>query len=86
MKSFRIGSALIAAAAMGMALTPVTPSTEKAISAEAPKPMQRQKKQRAPNPMSWGRTSNLNRSRKWKYAATYADARAISPFPARPVR
>jgi hypothetical protein len=30
--------------------------------------------------------SNLNRSRHWDYAATYKDARMISPFPQRPVR
>lgn len=30
--------------------------------------------------------SPLNRSRNWPYAETYADARAISPFPSRPVR
>jgi len=28
----------------------------------------------------------LNRSRKWKFAASYAEARAKSPFPERPVR
>ncbi len=30
--------------------------------------------------------ARLNRSRRWPYAETYADARAISPFPNRPVR
>ena len=28
----------------------------------------------------------LNRSNKWDYAASYKDARAISPYPNRPVR
>lgn len=32
------------------------------------------------------RRSNLNRSKRWPYAETYADARRISPFPDRPVR
>jgi hypothetical protein len=28
----------------------------------------------------------LNRSQKWKRARTYSEARALSPFPERPVR
>lgn len=28
----------------------------------------------------------INRSRKWDYAETYKDARAISPYPQRPIR
>jgi hypothetical protein len=30
--------------------------------------------------------SRLNRSRKWRSAPTYLEARALSPFPLRPVR
>lgn len=86
MKTFGIKSAMIAAATMSLALSPVVLTSEKAINSDAPQPTRKQKKQRAPNPMSWGRTSNLNRSRHWRYAKTYQDARAISPFPDRPVR
>lgn len=32
------------------------------------------------------RYSRLNRSRHWDYAETYKEARAMSPFPHRPVR
>lgn len=32
-------------------------------------------------PKSW----KLNRSNRWPYASTYADARAQSPYPDRPV-
>lgn len=28
----------------------------------------------------------LNRSRRWAYASTYAEARLLSPYPNRPVR
>ncbi len=41
----------------------------------APKP----RKSRLPSP-------RLNRSRNWRYARSYAEARAMSPFPDRPVR
>jgi hypothetical protein len=30
--------------------------------------------------------TKLNRSNKWKPARTYAEARAMSPYPERPVR
>lgn len=47
------------------------------------------KRERAPTPqrVSLNRgASRLNRSRHWDYAATYKDARAISPFPLNPIR
>lgn len=87
MKTIGIRGALIAAAAMGLAVGPsVTITNEKAISSEAPKPIPKPKKQKAPQPMAWGRRSTLNRSRHWRFAKTYEDARAISPFPQRSVR
>jgi hypothetical protein len=42
---------------------------------------------RATGPVSAYRAySRLNRSRKWRHANTYAEARAMSPYPERPVR
>lgn len=42
------------------------------------------------NPMARERAprnvGHLNRSRRWRWAGTYAEARALSPFPERPVR
>ncbi len=32
------------------------------------------------------KTSRLNRSKHWRRAASYKEARAMSPFPERPVR
>jgi hypothetical protein len=87
MRNIGLRAALIAAAAMGLAAGPsVTITNEKAINSEAPQPARKVKKQKAPQPMAWGRSSTLNRSRHWRYAKTYADARAISPFPERVVR
>jgi len=38
-------------------------------------------------PRRWRvRGARLNRSQNWPYAATYKEARAMSPFPNRPVR
>lgn len=44
----------------------------------------RQARRKAPR--GWRRVSRLNRSQHWKFAATYKEARAISPYPDRPVR
>lgn len=56
--------------------------------AEPPKPeAERPKKHQAPAPRPAPRGAvRLNRSRHWDYAATYAEARAQSPYPHRPVR
>lgn len=37
-------------------------------------------------PSGYRRISRPNRSRKWRSARTYAEARAMSPYPERPVR
>lgn len=37
-------------------------------------------------PKGWRRINRLNRSRRWAFAETYAEARALSPYPNRPVR
>ena len=37
-------------------------------------------------PSGWRTIHHLNRSQKWKRARTYAEARALSPYPDRPVR
>lgn len=39
-----------------------------------------------PKPKSHRTINTLNRSRKWKRANSYKHARAISPYPDRPVR
>ncbi|WP_156947322.1 hypothetical protein [Bradyrhizobium sp. WSM3983] len=76
------GLGLAAAAAMtgaGRITDDVVTSTidpkERPLSRPAPKP----RPSRLPRP-------GLNRSRNWRYARTYAEARAKSPFPDRPVR
>lgn len=57
-----------------------------ALSPRPPKIRSVQRKRRKTAPKSWGRVSHLNRSRHWPYAATYKEARRISPYPDRPVR
>ncbi len=37
-------------------------------------------------PKAYRRINRLNRSQHWRRAMTYAEARALSPFPDRPVR
>ena len=80
MRLSRIGYIGLAAAAIGMLAPTFTPP---AIHAQM---TTTKKRRREVAPISIYRESRLNRSRKWAYAETYADARRISPFPNRPVR
>jgi hypothetical protein len=50
-------------------------------------PVRRQRVQTQPEPIyRHPKSPRLNRSNKWPHAKTYAEARAMSPFPERPVR
>lgn len=67
-------AALAAAAAMAGTMVAVAPSRPERVNGPA---------ERSPTyPKSW----RINRSRRWPYAATYADARAMAPDPHRPIR
>lgn len=47
----------------------------------------RKEHQAAPEPIvRHHKSQRLNRSNKWPFARTYEEARALSPYPERPVR
>lgn len=76
MKSF--GRLVMIAAASAAGLVAIDPQV---IEQRQLKPRRRIQVQMQDN-----RISRLNRSKRWDYAETYKEARAISPFPHRPVR
>lgn len=76
---------MVAAAAMMVAPA----STIQIVARDEDEARAEKKRERAPAPqrISLNRGSSpLNRSRRWPYAATYKEARTISPFPLNPIR
>lgn len=88
MQTMRRSSLALIAAALSLGISTVPILTAKPMmQPEAPAVIVKRRRKGKHAGTGWGRSKpGLNRSRHWRYAETYSQARALSPFPDRPVR